>query len=386
MNFYKHNFLLLAFAAAAVSSCKDADPVNEHHFNNRLYVSSQPVCDDLLIKDNQSETSREISYRIASPIEKDIQINLEAVPSLTAAYNLFYNDNATALDSRYYDIPEKTVMIRAGSILSNDIAINFKNTDELDKSRRYVLPVTILNASNIDVLESRRTAYFIFKGAALINVVANIRKIYFPVQWQSEVGNLSTVTIEALLRSEDWEDGRDNPLSSIFGIEGSFLIRIGDSDRPRDQLQLDGPGGKFPAPNKAPGLPVNEWIHIAIVYDATTGERLYYQNGELVASDNGATSSISLSDNCYIGKSFDNNRWLPGEIAELRIWNVQRTAAQIAKYPYNVNPASEGLIAYWKFNEGVGAQITDQTEHGNDITAEGGTPTWINVEIPAVEK
>lgn len=386
MNFYKHNFLLLVFVAAAISGCNDKDSVNEHHFNNQLYVSTRPVCDDLLIKENQSETSREIAYRIASPIEKDIQISLEAVPSMTAAYNLCFNDNATALDARYYDIPEKEVVIKAGNILSSNIVINFKNTNELDKSRRYVLPVTILSASNIDVLESRRTAYFVFKGAALINVVANIRKIFFPVQWQSAVSDLSTITIEALLRSEDWEDGRDNPLSSVFGIEGSFLIRIGDSDRPRDQLQLDGPGGKFPSPNKAPGLPVNEWIHVAIVYDSTTGERLYYQNGELVASDNGATSSISLSNNCYIGKSFDESRWLPGEIAELRIWNVQRTASQIAKYPYNVNPASEGLIAYWKFNEGMGVQVIDQTGHGNDIKAENGTPEWINVELPAVEK
>ena len=202
------------------------------NYDNKLYVSSAPVCDDLLIKPSITEATRELSYRIASPAEQDIQISFDAAPAMTAAYNLIYNDNATALDSYFYNIPTKTATIKAGDISSDNIVIDFRNTNELDKSKRYVLPVTILDASNIDVLESARTAYFIFKGAALINVVANIKEIYFPINWKSSVNSLSTVTIEALVRSEDWVAGRDNALSSVFGIEGKFLVRIGDADRP----------------------------------------------------------------------------------------------------------------------------------------------------------
>ena len=170
-------------------------------------------------------------------------------------------------------------------------------------------------------------------------------------------------------------------MSSVFGIEGTFLVRIGDADRPRNQLQMVAPGGNFPNPNVAPGLPTNEWIHIAVVYDATTGERLYYQNGNLVASDNAASSSVSLSYNCYVGYSYDSSRYLPGEISELRIWNVQRTADQIATSMYTVDPTTEGLIAYWKFNEGTGNSIHDYTEHGNDLSGNG-TVEWVNVELP----
>ena len=92
---------------------------------------------------------------------------------------------------------------------------------------------------------------------------------------------METVTVEALIRSKDWVAGRDNALSTIFGIEGEFLVRVGDGDRPRDQVQVVAPGGNFPGPNVVPGLPVNEWVHIAIVYDATTRERLYYKDGYL---------------------------------------------------------------------------------------------------------
>lgn len=380
----KHSFLYFAFMAITVVACKETDIDNEHHFDNKVYVNTQSLFDDLLIRNDVTDYSREISCRLPMPADKDIQVKFEAAPYMTAAYNLVYGDDATALDARYYNIPEKTSTIKAGEVSGNNIVVNFMNTAELDNSRRYVLPVTIENATDIGIVESKRTTYFVFKGAALINVVANIKNCYFPINWKSDVSNLSTITVEALVRSSDWTAGRDNALSSIFGIEGEFLIRIGDGDRPRDQLQLDAPGGKFPNPNAVQGLPVNEWTHIAIVYDAEKGERIYYLNGKEVASDGSASKPISLTSNCYIGKSYNDSRWLPGEIAELRIWKVQRTAGQIAKNPYSVNPNTEGLLAYWKFNEGAGNIAKDYTGHGNDITASGGNPVWINVEIPKV--
>lgn len=98
-------------------------------------------------------------------------------------------------------------------------------------------------------------------------------------------------------------------------------------------------------------------------------------------SDNAAGGSVNLNGECYIGKAYDDTRWLPGDISEVRIWNVQRSAEEIAQNPYEVDPNTPGLIAYWKFNEGTGNIIKDHTGHGNDITASG-TPTWIPVEIP----
>lgn len=115
------------------------------------------------------------------------------------------------------------------------------------------------------------------------------------------------------------------------------------------------------------------------------GERSYYKNGEKVYSDNSATRAIDLSSSCYIGYSWEPGRWLPGEISEVRVWNVARTAEEIASNPYMVDPHSEGLIAYWKFNEGTGSKIIDHTGNGNDLTGNT-TPTWINVELPELKK
>lgn len=383
MNLHKYMFASLSFCSLVLGSCQNNDIDDEHHYDNKVFVTSQQVRDDLLIKETISEATRSISYRLADPLDREVNISFDAAPQLTAAYNLAFNDNAQVLAADYYEIPVKSVTIKAGDISSDDVVVNFKNTNKLDKSRRYVLPVTITDA-DIEVLDSKRTAYFIFKGAALINVVANIEKIYFPISWKTDMSNVNAITVEALLRSDDWEAGRDNALSSIFGIEGRFLLRIGDADRPRDQLQCVAPGGNFPAPNAVAGLPTKEWVHIAVVYDAGTHERIYYKDGVKVYSDENATYALNLTSGCYIGKSYDNTRWLPGDISEVRIWNIQRTGEEIAKNPYEVDPHASGLVAYWKFNEGTGSAIKDHTGNGNDITASG-APTWVNVELPPVK-
>lgn len=383
MKLHKYMFASLSFCSLVLGSCQNNDIDDEHHYDNKVFVTSQQVRDDLLIKETISEATRSISYRLADPLDGEVNISFDAAPQLTAAYNLAFNDNAQVLAADYYEIPVKSVTIKAGDISSDDVVVNFKNTNKLDKSRRYVLPVTITDA-DIEVLDSKRTAYFIFKGAALINVVANIEKIYFPISWKTDMSNVNAITVEALLRSDDWEAGRDNALSSIFGIEGRFLLRIGDADRPRDQLQCVAPGGNFPAPNAVAGLPTKEWVHIAVVYDAGTHERIYYKDGVKVYSDENATYALNLTSGCYIGKSYDNTRWLPGDISEVRIWNIQRTGEEIAKNPYEVDPHASGLVAYWKFNEGTGSAIKDHTGNGNDITASG-APTWVNVELPPVK-
>ncbi|MCD8072088.1 MAG: DUF1735 and LamG domain-containing protein [Alistipes sp.] len=389
----KFKVAVFALAAIAFTGCKDENP-DKHHFGNKLYISSSQVYSDLLIKEEISEESRIISTRIAMPAAEDIKITFAARPEIASDYNMQYYDTAGALPEEFYDIPEKVVTINKGDVQGNDIVINFIDMNLLDREERYVLPVTIVEATNIDVLESARTVYFVFKGAALINVVANIADVYFRVNWSSAVSSIMSsipvITVEALIRSRDWEDQRDNALSTVFGVEGAFLIRIGDSDRPRNQLQLVNPGGNWPGPNVVEGLPVDEWVHIALVYDTSTGERIYYMNGKQVAYDLGASTNARLSGSCYISYSYDDSRYLPGEIAELRIWNIQRTAQQIKDNPYQVPADSDGLVAYWKFNEGDGNTVYDATGNGTNLTATAnsygaGAIKWVDVELPPAE-
>ena len=203
MKLHKYMFASLSFCSLVLGSCQNNDIDDEHHYDNKVFVTSQQVRDDLLIKETVSETTRSISYRLADPLDREVNISFDAAPQLTAAYNLAFNDSAQVLAADYYEIPVKSVTIKAGDISSDDVVVNFKNTNQLDKSRRYVLPVTITDA-DIEVLDSKRTAYFIFKGAALINVVANIEKIYFPISWKTDMSNVNAITVDDFLAHIDY--------------------------------------------------------------------------------------------------------------------------------------------------------------------------------------
>ena len=131
------------------------------------------------------------------------------------------------------------------------------------------------------------------------------------------------------------------------------------------------------------GLPTNEWVHIALTFDALTYEYNIYVNGKVQST--GTHKNIGLVNlgvsGFYIGRSYDDNRSLDGNISECRIWNKIRTKDEIANNFYAVDPASEGLVAYWKFNEGAGSIVTDYSGNGNNAVANS-TLKWTEVSLP----
>lgn len=98
-----------------VVGCNSGNVDEEHHYDNKLYISSAAITDDLLIKANIKEATRTVSYRLASPAEQDINITFDATPALTATYNMVYNDHAEALPADCYEIPNKIVTIKGSA-------------------------------------------------------------------------------------------------------------------------------------------------------------------------------------------------------------------------------------------------------------------------------
>ena len=86
----------------------------------------------------------------------------------------------------------------------------------------------------------------------------------------------------------------------------------------------------------------------------------------------------------HIGTAYNNVRNLCGYLSECRIWNRALTAEELAEQkvrPYYVDPKSEGLVAYWKFNEGSGSTIVDRTGNGNDAVAKNPIK-WVKMTLP----
>ena len=52
MKLHKYMFASLSFCSLVLGSCQNNDIDDEHHYDNKVFVTSQQVRDDLLIKDH----------------------------------------------------------------------------------------------------------------------------------------------------------------------------------------------------------------------------------------------------------------------------------------------------------------------------------------------
>ena len=77
-------------------------------------------------------------------------------------------------------------------------------------------------------------------------------------------GSLSQITVEALLYPYDFP----NMLATVMGIEGGFLVRIGDAGIPANRLQLATPNGNLT--DAAWEFDTNTWTFMTLTYDCAT--------------------------------------------------------------------------------------------------------------------
>ena len=192
------------------------------------------------------------------------------------------------------------------------------------------------------------------KISAIVDMAANIRGCYFQLD-RNWVANQNVITFECLLRGDSFKNP-NSAVNSLFGVEGSWLLRIGDV-APLADNQLEVAGGSWQTPIM---FERGEWYHLAIVWDSTNRKAPVYLDGST------------------------NNRFFDGCVAEMRVWNVARTAEQIAEYMYEYDVeelGNAGLLAYWKFNEGEGNTVADHSGNNHPLTANG-TVTWEDDALP----
>lgn len=177
-------------------------------------------------------------------------------------------------------------------------------------------------------------------------------------------------------------------ISTIMGIEGNFLLRVGDAGVPDNQLQVAASRNLTSSDLQ---FETGRWYHVAMTFD--NGNVKVYFDGVEKLSGNCRKTSVSLgaahtdteaSSRCFwIGYSYASDRYLDGKIAEVRIWNKTLSVDEInaPTHFYTVDPASDGLVAYWKFDEGAGNKIKDYSVNGNDLTVDS-VPGWTKVSLP----
>lgn len=216
------------------------------------------------------------------------------------------------------------------------------------------------------------------------------------------VTNMKAFTLEALVNPTVVR--YSGSLSTIMGIEGKFLVRLGDVDIPWYQVQVCWDSGKSgywgniegKLSNSNMKVNLNEWTHIAVTFGEGTVK--VFINGEekgstttnvpasvnfgITHNDEQAPQGQQITRCFWVGYSYESTRDFQGMMSELRIWNRVLTADELANEArrYSVDPKSEGLVTYWKCDEGQGNVIKDHTSYRNDLASDG--LKWEPVSLP----
>ena len=133
----------------------------------------------------------------------------------------------------------------------------------------------------------------------------------------------------------------------------------------------------------------DEWQHVAATFDF--GVANVYLNGMLVASMNTGILPMASDRPVSIGREGppENMSYFGGAIDEVRIWGATRTEAGIrSKMLTTLSGGEADLVAYWRFDEGMGDTAADATAGGHDgrlgdaPTPDARDPAWITAGAP----
>lgn len=438
----KYRAIILMMVLTSVSC--DRFAVADRVFDNSAYldVSAFDRIQTATFSNTVDVAEKELSVKLAYPSNRDMTATICVDETLVSEYNSRYGTDYSLLPAQYLDFEGKTVTIEAGKVNSEKVVIGFRNllgegeeqsgAMEIDKT--WLLPIT-LHSDDIEIMKSSATAYYLVKRSSAITVAAQLTDDFlcFPrlddpeeTELRAVYNSLTAVTYEALIYIDKYD--KDVDISTVMGVEQYLLLRIGDANFERQQLQFDGSGsgtqfGKIPSKSDASKkLSTGQWYHVAASYDQAKRIARIYLNGKLIdeAKDAGVTGSsednrIRLAPRttvggkagegyCFlIGNSYNTSRPLQGKIAEARVWKVARSQKEIWDNMYRIaNPQSdENLIGYWKCNDGKGDTVTDYSRYKNHgkfgakeqwqittgISVKMKEPEWAtNVEIPEINK
>lgn len=139
-------------------------------------------------------------------------------------------------------------------------------------------------------------------------------------------------------------------------------------------------------------IPLNSWTHVAVTYDGTTEQ--FFINGVLDRTVTRSGTFYSGGVGMYVGLQGQTClcNYFDGQMDEVRMWGVVRTASQIRQSMNQSLTGNEaGLVTYYRMDDGPGGGLggrilSDSTSGGSHGAVSGGGainssnsnyPTWV---------
>lgn len=152
------------------------------------------------------------------------------------------------------------------------------------------------------------------------------------------------------------------------------LLRFGEGTDEPNQLHVTTKQGKMSSNTR---FALNTWYAVALVNDGST--LTLYINGEKDNSMTVAPYEYALYG-VQIGmpsKGYQSSQLFYGRLSEMRLWTRPLSAREIKANVCGVDPSTNGLVSYWRMNEGEGTTFYDLSPSKRDISYKNGiTIDW----------
>jgi len=154
-----------------------------------------------------------------------------------------------------------------------------------------------------------------------------------------------------------------------FGVyNGGFGLMLGDASGWGLEARSSG------------AISADSWIHIASVWDGSAWYN--YQDGVLADSGGYSAAMVTGNEPLTIGiDSSDDITRFQGYLADVRLWEVARSDAEILDNMYELSDTS-GLVGWWKLDDLSGQDAIDSSDNGldgrcgNSDSADNRDGTW----------
>jgi len=318
---------------------------------------------------------------------EDINITFTLDTAAVTKYNTAHNTTYFAAPAAAISISNLVNVLKSGSSVSSAVNVQVISTAPLLDGRSYLIPISIVTVKggNMSVLESSRTIFLRIARIYSFNAISMNNSTgattgtpgtrgrfnacaLFNSNPPAELPNF-TLELKNLIyafRDPAVYNGNTNPqpIQTLIAWENlaensSIGLRYAELGNPGNSLQLIGSLGSAFAYN----FNANQWYTISLAYDGTTLRM--YVDGVMQAAVTG--SFVFEFNRLNLGQSwggYDTKQYVNGRIGECRVWSRCLTASEIQLNLCGADPNSNGLLAYWKLNEGTGAIFHNSASSG----------------------
>lgn len=307
-----------------------------------------------------------VTASATNKVDKDVAVKFAIDNSQLEAFNQERGTN-------YYTIPEGTavledadVVIEAGRSYSTQATVRIVSTENLEEGRVYVIPVTMAQVDGLEVLQPSKTIFLqisriIHFTSLNISNTGLYSNFIFDDAKKMELSNF---TYEIKFYSQQWHSIARMCSFTSKDEQRSSMLRFGEQGMDVNALQWVSPSGSIVSSTR---FSTDRWYMLSLTYD---GSKLtMYVDGVRDAEGDGDGNPVDFQ-RFEMGMSWTNYRgsqYFRGRIAEVRVWNRALGPAELQMGLCGVDPSSDGLMAYWKMNEGEGHIFRDATGNGYDM-------------------